>query len=86
MVPNSPKAHQQLGKAYLALRDFPKAQSELEEAIKLAPDSAPGHYILGQLYQKQGQSEKAKQEFSLYTKLNSANTKEDSRQDHVAPN
>ncbi|MDQ2711120.1 MAG: tetratricopeptide repeat protein [Acidobacteriota bacterium] len=84
MVPNSPKAHQQLGKSYLALHDFSKAKSELEEAIKLAPDSAPGHYILGQLYQKQGQSEKAKQEFALYTKLNSANSKEDSREYQVA--
>ena len=79
IAPNSPKAHQQLGKACLALRQFSKAEVELEKAVKLAPDSAPAHYILGQLYQKQGQPEKAKLEFARYSKLNGAHSTENSR-------
>lgn len=71
MVPQSPKAHHQLGKAYLALKQYAKAQPELEAAVKLDPNNAPAHYVLGQLYQKQGQAEKAKQEFARYSQLNS---------------
>ncbi len=73
--PGLPKAHQQLGKAYLALKELSKAQPELEEAARLEPDSAPAHYILGQLYQKQGQAEKAKAEFARYAQLNATGSK-----------
>ena len=41
LAPDSAKAHQQLGKAYLSLREMAKAESELEAAVKLAPDNAP---------------------------------------------
>jgi len=79
LVPASPKAHQQLGKAYLALRQYPQAQAELEAAVKLEPENAPAHYMLGQLYQKEGQADKAKQEFARYQQLN-ANKKAEVRQ------
>ena len=84
MAPDSAKAHQQLGKAYLALKELPKAEVELEEAIKLSPDSAPAHYILGQLYQKQGQPEKAKLEFARYSQLNAGHSTENSRDSPAA--
>lgn len=76
LVPDSPKAHAQLGKAYLAMKDFPHAQTELEQAVKLEPESARAHYVLGQLYQKQRQAEKAKQEFARYAQLNAQHAKE----------
>jgi tetratricopeptide (TPR) repeat protein len=72
LVPDSPKAHQQLGKAYLAAKQFPAAQAELEAAVRLEPDSAPAHYVLGQLYQKEGQPDKARQEFAKYQQLNAS--------------
>ena len=76
LVPDLPKAHAQLGKAYLTMKDFPHAQTELEQAVKLEPESARAHYVLGQLYQKQGQVEKAKQEFARYAQLNGQHAKE----------
>lgn len=70
LEPKSPKARQQLGKAYLAIHQLEKAQTELEEAVRLEPKSARAHYVLGQLYEKAGQREKAKQEFARYSQLN----------------
>jgi len=75
LAPDSPKAREQLGKAYLSVKDFAKAQRELEQAVRLEPDRAPAHYILGQLYQRLGQAGKAKQEFDRYAVLNAAKQK-----------
>jgi tetratricopeptide (TPR) repeat protein len=70
LLPDSPKARQALGKAYLAVKQLDKAQEELEAAVKLEPESARAHYVLGQLYSKQGLSDKAKVEFARYSELN----------------
>lgn len=87
IAPDSAKAHQQLGKAYLLLRELPKAQVELERSVQLEPDNARAHYVLGQLYQKQGESGKAKQEFAQFSRLNALHPVEDNREFHsVAPN
>ena len=69
LLPEAAKAHQQLGKAYLAMKRLPEAQSELETAVQLEPNSAAAHYVLGQLYQKEGQADKAKQELAKYQQL-----------------
>ncbi len=69
LTPDSAKAHQQLGKAYLALRKLDKAQAELEESVKLEPDNSRAHYVLGQLYEKEGLRDKAKKEFARYAEL-----------------
>lgn len=87
IAPDSAKAHQQLGKAYLLLRELSKAQLELERSVQLEPNNARAHYVLGQLYQKQGESDKAKQEFAQYSRLNALHPGEDNREFHsVAPN
>ncbi len=86
-APDLAKAHQQLGKAYLLLKELPKAQAELERSVQLEPDNARAHYVLGQLYQKEGESEKAKQEFARFSRLNALHPGEDNREFHsVAPN
>ena len=66
-----------MGKAYFNLNDLPKALTELEKAAQLAPNNAPVHYVLAQVYRKQGLSEKAKQELDRYTKLNAAHSVSD---------
>ena len=67
------RAHEQLGKAYERLKQFPKAQSEFEKALQLAPQNSRLHYMLGHVYQEQGLKEKAKVEFDRSAALKKAN-------------
>jgi len=71
---NDPKVHNQLGKAYLHLNQLPKAQAELEQAVALAPDNASEHFLLGQIFHKEGQEDKAKQEMARFKALNGAHS------------
>jgi hypothetical protein len=41
----------------------------LEEAVKLAPENAPVHFMLLQVYRKEGLMDKAKTESERYTAL-----------------
>jgi len=61
--------HRQLGKAYTHLNQLEKARSELEKAVKLAPQNAPVHFMLAQVYRRQGLMDKAKMESERYTAL-----------------
>ncbi len=70
LAPKNPSVHEELGKAYLAMNRLPAAQSELEQAISLAPDTSSLHYKLGQILRKEGQGERAQQEFAICERLN----------------
>jgi len=74
LAPQNPSVHEQLGKVYLAMNRLADAQSELEHAIALAPDSSALHYKLGQILRKQGQAERAQQEFAICERLNGAHS------------
>jgi tetratricopeptide (TPR) repeat protein len=65
-LPKDGAAHCQLGKAYRWLEEWKAALRESETCVRLDPDSAQAHYRLGQIYQHEGQPEKAKQEMALY--------------------
>jgi tetratricopeptide (TPR) repeat protein len=67
---NDPKVHNQLGKAYMHLKQLPKAQAELEKAVALAPDNPSEHFLLGQIFHKEGQEGKAKKEMARFKALN----------------
>ena len=71
---NDPKVHNQLGKAYMHLNQLPKAQAELEQAVALAPDNASEHFLLGQIFHKEGKEDKAKQEMARFKALNGAHS------------
>ena len=71
--PQETRAHEQLGKAYERLSQFPKAQSEFEKALQLAPLNSGLHYMLGRVYQEQGLKEKAKVEFDRSAALKKEN-------------
>jgi tetratricopeptide (TPR) repeat protein len=86
LAPDSPKAHEQLGKAFLALEQLDKAQAELEAAVKLEPQSPRAHYVLGQLYAKHGESDKAKSEFGKYSQLNAQHPSDEREIPNVTPN
>jgi len=57
------KTHELLGKAYTRLEEFPKAQTELEKAVALSPETPNLHCMLAPVYRKQGLAEKAKDEY-----------------------
>jgi Tfp pilus assembly protein PilF len=46
-----------------------KAQAEFEKAVELAPLNPRLHYVLGQVYRKEGLAEKAKVEFDRSSEL-----------------
>ena len=58
----------------LALQKLPEAQSELERAIALSPNTSALHYKLGQILRKEGNQVRAQQEFALCEKLNSTHS------------
>ena len=74
LAPNNPSAHEELGKVYLAMNRLSEAQSELEKAIALSPDTSALHYKLGQILRKQGQEDRAREEFAICERLNGAHS------------
>ena len=74
LAPKNPSFHEELGKIYLAMNRLADAQSELEQAIALAPDTSALHYKLGQILRREGQAERAQQEFAICERLNGAHS------------
>jgi tetratricopeptide (TPR) repeat protein len=65
-LPDDAGAHCQLGRVYRWVEKWPEALRESETCVRLDPGSAQGHYRLAQIYQHEGQEQRAKQEMSLY--------------------
>ena len=74
LAPKNPKAHEQLGRAYLKLKRWKDAHDELEKAVLLAPNSSSLHYELAMSYRDQGLKEQAKKEFDRCTELNATHS------------
>jgi tetratricopeptide (TPR) repeat protein len=74
LEPANPKAHEQLGRAYQALKMLPQAEEELKKAVALAPNVSALHFRLGQIYQHLGQKQQAQEEFAVCAKLNSTHS------------
>jgi Flp pilus assembly protein TadD len=74
LAPKNPKAHEQLGRAYLKLKRWNDAHNELEKAVQLAPNSSSLHYELAMSYRDQGLKEEAKKEFDRCTELNATHS------------
>jgi Tfp pilus assembly protein PilF len=65
---------EQLGRAYNLLNMPDKAQRELEQAVALAPEVSGLHFMLGQIYRRQGMQKEAKQQFEICARLNSTHS------------
>jgi tetratricopeptide (TPR) repeat protein len=61
-----------LGKALLRQGEISLAEQNLQHAVKLDPGNYTAHYILGQLYRDQGQSEAAKREMTAAARIQQA--------------
>jgi tetratricopeptide (TPR) repeat protein len=63
-----------LASLYRDSADFPKALDMLDHAVKLAPESASIHFARGQVLQKLGRADEAKQEFALTAQLHKSSS------------
>ncbi len=60
-----------LGSTYLRLKDYTRAQQELEAAVKLDPEEPSGHYNLALLYARTKQPDKAQEQMRIVEDLKS---------------
>ena len=74
IAPAEWRTHELLAKAYTRDQQFPKAQTELEKAIELSPQTANLHCMLAPIYRKQGLAEKAKAEYDHCAALSSSDS------------
>ena len=58
-----------LGEAYFRMGKLNKAIEKFEEVFKINPNYAQTHYLLGQIYQKQGKREKARAHFQKFLEI-----------------
>ena len=68
--PKMPMAHMSLGYAYLNMKKWSEAISALKETIRLAPELAEAHHLLGLTYFGAGRKEDAMQEYAVLLNLN----------------
>ena len=57
--PGDPELYVKLGFTYARLEQADEAQKAFENAVRLAPQKAVAHYMLGLIYEKKGLKEKA---------------------------
>jgi tetratricopeptide (TPR) repeat protein len=69
MAGTDTRARRELAKAYISVNRLADARTQLESALEFAPQAAPAHYLLAQVYRKQGLVDKAKAEEEKYTAL-----------------
>lgn len=80
IAPAEWRTHELLAMAYTRAQEFPRAQTELEKAIELSPQTASLHCMLVPIYHKQGLAEKAKAEQDDCTALSSITPSDPPRQ------
>src|SRR5260370_11642796 len=61
---NNPEGHKILGKDFVIIGKYDYAQTELQQAVRLKPESAEIHYSLGEVYSTRDMFPAAKSEFS----------------------
>jgi tetratricopeptide (TPR) repeat protein len=66
--PNLWLIHQQLGKAYVLQKNYPRAEAELQKARAIDLDGT-AHYQLGLLYRAEGKTDAAAKEFEAARKI-----------------
>src|SRR5262249_11848834 len=71
--PDLGQAHRDLGKALLQTDgDLVRAMAHLKKVTELAPDEPTTHYLLAQLYRKQGKKAEQAAELATFEKLRRA--------------
>lgn len=63
------------GREYYARKDFRRAETEFLQAVRIEPDSADAHYLLGVTYGRQGMNGKSKEQFLEVISIDGSHSK-----------
>jgi tetratricopeptide (TPR) repeat protein len=77
IAPGDWRAYRGLGKAYLQLNRLPEAREALRNAVALAPENGPLHFLLAQALRKSGLEDQARAETERYNALTGAHSSPD---------
>ena len=77
--PKFANAHLALGASYLKLKNYPRAQQELELAVKLNPDEPKAHYNLALLYARLKDQTRAQAEMRIVDQLKAAGKEQENQ-------
>jgi len=80
LAPNMYPARNVLGRVLLELGQIPRAVTELEAGVKLAPSSPEMHFALARAYTRAGRKQDADRERELFKKLQEKNNEKDAAQ------
>jgi tetratricopeptide (TPR) repeat protein len=69
---DNPEAHKILGKDFVVIGKYDYAETELQQAARLKPESAEIHYSLGEVYSGRDMFREAKSEFTAAIQQDSA--------------
>ncbi len=69
---NNAEAHKILGRDLMVIGRFDAAQTEFEQGVRYAPDSAENHYDLGKLFSLQDNWQEARKQFEEALHINSS--------------
>ena len=83
--PRNPRGHEELSRTWEQLRDLPKADAEMHAALSLAPDIPALHFEMGRIFQQEGMSAKAKDEFARCEALNAAHSTDSAETPNPTP-
>ena len=84
--PDLGQAHRDLGKALLQSDgDLARATSHLKKVTELAPEEPTTHYLLAQVYRKQGKRAEQAAELAIFERLRQAQQEKEQRSQVMSP-
>lgn len=83
--PQNARAHEQLGKTWKDLHNLPNADTEMQAAVRLAPDVSALHFEMGRIFQLEGITAKAKEEFDRCAALNASHSTDSAATPNLPP-
>jgi len=83
--PQNPRAHEELAQTWKQLHNLPNADAEMQAAIRLAPEISALHFEMGRIFQLEGLTTKAKDEFARCSALNATHSTDSAQTPNLPP-
>lgn len=84
IAPQEPLARCQLGRAFEWSQEWQKARLQMENCVRLDPDSPEGHYRLARIYRRLGLSSMANEQTALQQQATQRQSQESTRRTNAA--